>query len=198
MFRQSRQFVSPSRATGRARGFTLVELLLVMFVMSVLVALVVGVGSYVVEQERKKETINTQDRWMSAIEAYRNVTQKYPPTDPNILPSGANEKDNTYRGSMSGKHGLVQYLTGAMDGSLSAKIYAATKAYLGEGSTSTSATLGVLDAYGNPMRYYKDRGLGGKPLMLSAGPDGYFGKTNTTSDADKKQATDNIRSDTRE
>jgi type II secretory pathway pseudopilin PulG len=169
-----------------------VELLLVMFVMSVLVALVVSVGSYVIEQERKKETINTQDRWLAALEAYRNVTRKYPPTDPNILPGGAQEKDYTYHGSMTGKHGLMQYLLGSMDPTLTPKILAATKAYLGEGSSGTMATLGVNDAYGNPMRYYMDKGLGGKPLILSAGPDGDFGVTN------QNKRTDNIRSDTRE
>jgi prepilin-type N-terminal cleavage/methylation domain-containing protein len=182
--------MSQSRVIGTSRGFTLVELLLVMFVMSVLVALVVGVGSYVVELERKKETVATQERWLAALEAYRNVTQKYPDTNTTILPGGTNEKINTYPGSMSD---LVAALQGAKDPSMTAKIYQATKAYVGEGSTgSTTVPLSMNDAYGTPMRYYKDKGVGGKPLILSAGPDADFGVTN-----DKKR-TDNIRSDTRE
>jgi prepilin-type N-terminal cleavage/methylation domain-containing protein len=170
---------------GRPRGFTLVELLLVMFVMSVLVALVVGVGSYVIEQERKEETIAWQNRYLAALEAYRNVTTFYPPTDANLAPTVTPAKDAKYDFSMLL---LLSYLQGsrAGDNLMKTKINAATKSYMGEGNPQTT------DAYGNSMRYYADKGVGGKPLILSAGPDGDFGATITS------KRTDNIRSDTRE
>jgi prepilin-type N-terminal cleavage/methylation domain-containing protein len=180
---------SESCAARIPRGFTLVELLLVMFVMSVLVALVVGVGTYVVESERKEETIATQNRYLAALEAYRNVTREYPPTDPNLAPTVSPPKPSSYADSMNI---LVRWLNGGRHSNpMSKKIYSATKSFLGEGTTPPTT-----DAYGNPMRYYSDKGLGGKPVILSAGPDGEFGVANT--DKDKKKRTDNIRSDTRE
>jgi len=44
------------------------------------------------------------------------------------------------------------------------------------------------DAYGNAIGYIMDGGIGGGPVMISAGPDGYFGGPGGT-------PTDNIRSD---
>lgn len=48
------------------------------------------------------------------------------------------------------------------------------------------------DGYGTPLRYYRTRGIGGKPLLVSAGPDTRFGDA-TNVDAGK----DDIRSDGR-
>jgi hypothetical protein len=87
----------------------------------------------------------------------------------------------------------MQRLTLCLQGSkfsdpMKTKIFNATKSYL-EGTFSDGK-----DAYSNSMRYYKDKGVGGKPLIISAGPDGDYG----TATGSEKKRTDNIRSDTRE
>ncbi len=166
----------PDKTTGagaRRGGFTLVELLVVMFVMSVLVALVVSVGSYVMTQGRKKQTIAKQDRLLAAIDAYRNVTGGVPPH-----PQDAND-------SMSQ---LLDYLLGGHAGDDDARreIVKATRPILG-----TNPSAHGRDTWGATMRYYRDQGVGGKVLIISPGPDGDFGEY----DEDNRE--DNIRSDVR-
>ncbi len=161
---------------GRAGGFTLIELLLVMFVMAVLVALVVGVGTHVIEEGRKTETRDRQNRMLAAIDAYYKVMGKVPPHagDPN---------DSLTE--------LVDHLRGREEGDekLKRDIYKETNAYLGASDGELS-----LDAFNKPMRYYSDRGVGGRPLIISAGPDGEFGDGTTNRERQRRE--DNIRSDT--
>jgi hypothetical protein len=149
----------------------------VMFVMAVLVALVVGVGTRVIEEGRKKETVSRQVRMLAAVDAYFKVMGEVPPHtgDPNE--------------SMTK---LIEYLRGRKegDGKLKRDIYEETKAYLGASDGELS-----LDAFNKPMRYYSDRGVGGRPLIISAGPDGEFGDGTTKQERQRRE--DNIRSDTR-
>lgn len=184
-----------SAVRGRSvrAGFTLVELLLVMFVMSVLVALVVGVGRYVIEQGRKQETINNQDRLIGGIDAFHKVVGQYPEDDPN-------------------GYGLITILVRQLDGdfsrvkppgiktssALTNEIRDSTKVFVGLGTddTGVAAAAYTKDAWGNEMVYYNEGGLGGKPVIISAGPDGDFGFG--VSKLDKEKRKDNIRSDTRE
>jgi len=186
-------------------GFTLVELLLVMFVLSVLVALVVGVGRYVIEEGRKQETITSQDRLMAAIAAYRKVTGEVPASDPNgygnidflvtqlefnlekedLDPSVQPESDFRKRYPQ-----LAPKLWELFPAK--AEIREATTPFLGGAGEGTSFRI---DAYGKEMAYYADRGLGGMPVIISAGPDGQFGMGTGKEEEDKRE--DNIRSDTR-
>ena len=176
----------PAGRRGPREGFTLVELLLVMFVMSVLVALVVGVGRYVIRQGREQETLGNQDRLIAAVDAFRKVLGKYPMHDPN----GTGRIDYLME-QLNGDANTLQLAFRDMSFSedLREEIREATESYLGlggEGSVFES------DAWGHEMLYYRDRGAGGKPLIISAGPDGDFGE-----EVEEKRA-DNIRSDSRE
>jgi prepilin-type N-terminal cleavage/methylation domain-containing protein len=176
-------------------GFTLVELLLVMFILSVLVGLVVGVSWYVIEEGRKKETLSSQKRLMAAIDAYHKVKVSVPDVvyDPDSTSTVPYKKaDPTQVMSR-----LLTFLTtGKIDGILdiNSPIYKATHPFLGNDDGTSLTT----DAYGNSMVYMKDGGVGGKPVIVSAGPDGIFGyeaayKTNPT--LQKQYQKDNIRSD---
>jgi len=75
-------------------------------------------------------------------------------------------------------------------------VYKATKPFLGDDPERSTR-----DAYGNAMIYLKDGGVGGKPVIISAGPDGKFGfggKTDgatTNAPVNKQAQKDNIRSD---
>jgi prepilin-type N-terminal cleavage/methylation domain-containing protein len=175
-------------------GFTLVELLLVMFILSVLVGLVVGVSWYVIEEGRKKETLGSQKRLMAAIDAYRKATGHVPGTAEGV----SYEPDSSTDWKRDPDKHIARLLTclttGKGDGTVAVDVYSplykATHPFLDGVSTT--------DAYGKSMLYLKDGGVGGKPVIVSAGPDGWFGyeaayKTNPT--LQKQYQKDNIRSD---
>jgi prepilin-type N-terminal cleavage/methylation domain-containing protein len=173
-------------------GFTLVELLLVMFILSVLVGLVVGVSWYVIEEGRKKETLSGQKRLMAAIDAYRKVTGSVP----NVVykPDLMSSADPNQVMSLL----LTCLRTGSPTGILdvNSPLYRATLPFLGDESHPPITP--ITDAYGKSMLYLYDGGVGGKPVIVSAGPDGLFGyekayKTYPTQQ--KKYQKDNIRSD---
>jgi prepilin-type N-terminal cleavage/methylation domain-containing protein len=183
------------------RGFTLVELLLVMFILSVLLALVVGVSWYVIEEGRKKETIVRQKNLLAAIDAFRKVTGRVPGENAGDQVTFDPDSSVTYKynaGEMMQK--LSNLLTSGsptnQNPDVTTPLYKATSPFLGQaGGTMTT------DAYGNSMLYIRDGGVGGKPVIVSAGPDGKFGfggKTDgstTNVPANKQQQKDNIRSD---
>ena len=52
----------------------------------------------------------------------------------------------------------------------------------------------IADAYGRSMIYQKDRGFGGSPRIVSAGPDGKFGDEPGLTNRDR-YTSDNIYSD---
>lgn len=180
-------------------GFTLVELLLVMFILSVLVGLVVGVSWYVIEEGRKKETLSSQKKLMAAIDAYRKVMGKVPDKAEGLLYEPDNTNTSTpykYNPDAQMQRLIVCLTTGKGDGAVldvNSQIYKATHPFLGESSTGVTT-----DAYGKSMLYLCEGGVGGKPVIVSAGPDGIFGyeaayKTNPN--MQKQYQKDNIRSD---
>lgn len=176
------------RAAGAARrGFTLIELMMVMFILSVLVALVVGVSWYVIEQGRKIETLSSQRRLMGAIEAYRKATNKLPyryrAGDVEYNP----ESNYTPEAQMTK---LLDVLRGKTP--RNAVATEATKAMLGETGGSLTS-----DAYGKAMIYLSDKGVGGNPVIISAGPDEMFGleKGSYTTQQREQYKKDNVRSD---
>jgi len=129
-------------------------------------------------EPRKEETISNQDRLLAAIDAYRKVTGKFPP-DPD--PSIQSRPE-------SNMAALLKHLGGqaSKDADEGRRIAKATRGFLGRDPDSLTK-----DAWGRTMVYFRDRGLGGKPVIISAGADGEFGSD------DKKRREDNIRSDTR-
>ena len=164
-------------------GFTLVELLLVMFVLAVLVALVVGVGSYVIDEGRKAETLAKMNLLMAAIRTYHDVTETFPA---HIDPNNPNDPNYSIQA-------LVDCLEGRfVDNRLAAEerkkranaIRRVTRPFVDRIVGGSK-----VDAFESMMRYYPDRGAGGRPLILSAGPDGDFG------DRRQDRREDNIRSD---
>ena len=189
----------PGRPSGR--GFTLVELLLVMFILSVLLALVVGVSWYVVEEGRKKETVVRQKNLLAAIDAFRKVTGRVPGeiTTDGIFFDPDSSVTYKYNAGELMTRLLNVLTTGSYSNAnpdINSALYKATSPFLGQASGTM-----ITDAYGNSMLYIKDGGVGGKPVIISAGPDGKFGyggKTDgstTNAPVNKQQQKDNIRSD---
>jgi len=163
----------------------------VMFILSVLVALVVGVSWYVIEQARKTETLNNQRRFMGAVDAYRKVTNKLPyinrAGDVDYNPNSSRPYDYDPDQHMVR---LLKLLRGEYPSN--AAVAEATRAMLGESAGSITS-----DAYGNSMIFLSNKGVGGNPVIISAGPDGVFGYERDLSDQQREQyKKDNVRSDT--
>jgi len=129
----------------------------------------------------KDETISNQDRLVAAIDAYCRAMSEAPP-DVNDDASHVPERNMAF---------LMKHLFGqaATDANKAEEIARATREILG-GDPTTYAR----DAWGNTMIYFRDGGLGCKPVIISAGPDGEFGFAR----GGKEKRRDNIRSDTRE
>ncbi len=123
---------------------------------------------------------------MAAVEAYRKVTDEFPyienARDLDYNPNGtaACQKDPDEH-----MRRLLEVLKGKYDPAVANNT--SIQAMLGD-------TVDGIDAYGNSMIFLSDKGVGGNPVIISAGPDGVFGFE--LDYADDKYKEDNIRSDT--
>ncbi len=179
---------------GRSAGFTIVELLVVMFILAVVVAIITSVGAYVLRIGNERDTASTQRIIMDAVQAYYDNSRpnRYPPD---------RYADDPYDGLVSG-HILLLYLTydkeeieddgGAKPDRRGAKAAQEVLMNLPQEAWDIGDQR-LYDSYGQdpPMRYDADGGLGGKPVLISAGPDRKFSETDT----DLENAADDIRSD---
>ena len=152
-------------------GFTLVEMLTVILVIAVLVTLVVGISSTIIRKANVERTKVTMTAVMSAVQAYQQANGQYPPP----LTPTTDDTDN--------KILMTALLTDAQAGPIASK--------LADDLKGTVPNAIVVDGFGNTLKYLPDGGAGGTPVLISPGPDGDFGDTDTA------KANDNIRSDNR-
>lgn len=186
--RRGRKLHRRRRPKETLRAFTLVELLVVLFILAILVSLAVGVGMYVFGQSSEKQTLASMKVIMQAIEAYYDEgAPKVYPWDKDTSKPAATPVDPNTCGIWLSKclHGKT-----ASGADKTAPVLAAIErlrhlpkdAYRGDSAA-------FVDAWGNPIRYFRDGGLGRQPVLISAGPDGEFG------DKDPNKLKDNVRSD---
>ena len=162
------------------RAFTLIELIIVIAIISILAALIVSGGRYVMSEADRKTTQTIQAITMQAIQVwFDNITPcQYPPGN----------------GDAASPQELFDYLTGNADLNGDGSIDSA--------DAQTSCVLAarefllklpqaafqrgddcIRDGFGEPIRYSQFGGIGGRPVLISNGPDKEFGNE------------DNIRSD---
>ncbi|MCJ7543473.1 MAG: type II secretion system GspH family protein [Phycisphaerae bacterium] len=177
---------------GRS-GFTLIEVLVVIFILSILAAIVGSIAGYVMSSASRQETAATQKVLLAAIQAYYDAgnPKAYPPDH-----YGATGDPNE-----SGKV-LVNFLTGKLDSaepnpdrSQTPAARAATEILLKlpQEAWGGDPNRAVTDGWRNAMRYERDGGLGGRqPVVISAGPNGHFGDPSNAGDPNGE---DDIRSD---
>ena len=134
------------------------ELLVVLFIISILVSLVVGVAKYVYDEAGRKQTQTTQTIVMSAIEAFHDITGDYP--DGNIVDLVRSLKGD----------GVAPPLDAEVKKEAGEKLLELPKDALD--LSTTGAT--IRDGFGYDMQYERDGGLGGRPVLISPGPDGSF------------------------
>jgi len=152
------------QATGRARpAFTLIELMVVIFIIGILVTLVVGISKYVYDEAARRETHGIQEIVVTAIQAFREVDGNYPNDagPPNFAIDVLVDQ-------------LVADISCGYTAEKAAGIQKATREILLKLPTDAFDGNTIYDGFGNEMRYYRDQGLGGGPVVVSAGPDGTF------------------------
>ena len=143
-----RRYGKTGKHANARRGFTLVELLVVMFIMAIIVALIVGVGKYVADQAAIKQTRAAQAVISRAIALYYDQYKFYPNVD------STDKLASALRNSPKAKEMLNK---------------------LSEENLSGSGGI-MADGFGNEMRYKPKGGFGDRPVLISPGPDGEFGE----------------------
>lgn len=185
-FDKTRQ-TSPSRP--RAGGFTLIELLAVIAILAILVSLVVAVGKRIQGIAHRDETLLTMQVLVAGMDAYKDSYTEYPPDHDsgwtNAVPPTGTTNATLLPGDgigvlwmyLTGRHYAGNTCTGAVtDLSAQACVQAAKPKLdkLPPGAAMSPPAPGFKDAFGAMMRYQL---VGGKPLLLSAGPDSTFGSS---------------------
>jgi prepilin-type N-terminal cleavage/methylation domain-containing protein len=208
------------KSRSAAGGFTLIELLVVIAVLAILATLVIGVGKYIYEDAARRQTQTYQDIIMGAIDVYQDETGAYPPEEGTggTRPwAWSSEQGGRWLGYDSvwphtcRSWGLMEALTSvpaakAKLDSLPDDAFARWPIPKGQETGGGWKQLDnddvyrtiFVDAYGQVIDYQRDGGLGGRPVVISAGPDTLFGYDhyeNKQNVAENRQ--DNIRSDER-
>ncbi|MDY7011682.1 MAG: type II secretion system protein [Planctomycetota bacterium] len=172
-----------SSATHSVRGFTLIEMLVVIGIIAVLVMVVVGVSQLVIDKTGKTQTKLNMEVIHQAIEAYSEVKGNYPPDEDDFSDPYPDYSDRDWRAY---KRGVKLY-----DELSSVPQARARLANLGKDAIMNIDGNNVfVDGFDKYMEYFSDHGAGGTPVVISAGGDGRFG-----TDAEPEYKKDNIRSD---
>jgi prepilin-type N-terminal cleavage/methylation domain-containing protein len=166
-------------------GFTLIELMVVIFIIGIMVALVVGVGKYVFDEAARKETRATLALVQAAVDDFREITGDYPADSE---PASTCDDNSAallvwwFQCNGVAQAATIPPLTDAQARQVQAKCRDDCLLKLpGDALDATGQT--IQDAWGTSLTYDADGGFGGKAVVISAGPD-------VTSDTD-----DDIRSD---
>jgi len=163
-------------------GFTMIEMMVVILILMILVTLIVSVGRYVYEDASRKQTQANQAVIIAAIDIYYDTGKEYPSdTDSPASDATIKSSNSLYRG-----------LTGVAGGDPADPAVKAATAKINDLSSDAMDQVDdggtkywvFKDGYDKEMSYDADGGLGGTPVIISAGPDG-----DIATDAD------NIRSD---
>ncbi len=149
------------------RGFTIIEMLAVLFILAIIVALIASVSVYVLNEANKKDTRSSMAVIQDAILLYIDITGVKPTQDGGCTMLFTQLKSNEQ--------------TFAKIKELPDSVF--------QGQNPRSY---FCDAWGKQLRYRQSEGRGGSPVLISAGPDSWFGDE---PGAPSNSAEDNIRSD---
>ncbi len=153
-------------------AFTMVELMVVMLILTVLAAMVVGLGHYVAQKQSRELTKTQQRIIMAATQEYFNVYN----TSPEVSANGPytwslddlSADENAVYGRINTLYGKLADVASCQKILLELPAGSVTRGH-------TSHPGGFVDAYGKYMDYQPSGGMGGAPVLISGGPDGYIG-----------------------
>ena len=214
--REAGSTIRLSQPRRPAIAFTLIEMLVVIFILSILVTLVVGVGNYVYDEAGRKQTQATMAVLANTIDAFHEEFDKYPSDHLSLdddvelcwyltghitVDSADPNSQGAYAWLVGGSPSNQQIidLNNRITNVTRERLVKLSKDAYASGASSTNA---FRDGFGNPIRYNDDAGLGGRPVLISAGPDGLFGWDDPddsggflTPNPDPTKQEDNVRSD---
>ncbi len=217
-----------SAQCGKA-AFTLVELMIVVFILLLLVTLAVSAGRYIILETGNRQTIAWEKTIRDAVDAYYLAERVYPvemttiPAQPTagsgfwLAASWADSINGVHWQAYWRSHGLFTQLNAEPAsreklGILSSEVIdmAVSQISWGGGTCPAPGAHGhtpltpvnggaitnrmvVKDAWGMFLDYRIAGGLGGTPVIISAGPDKIF--DNWTGASGQGTDRDNVRSD---
>ncbi|MCK4625996.1 MAG: type II secretion system protein [Phycisphaerae bacterium] len=160
------------------RGFTLVEMLVVISVVAILLTIVVGVTHIVLARASAEQTRTNMLVILQAIEEYRTVKGDYPPDEADsVAPGGWVDGERNWDAYCRGKKLYEELVSVPQSQAFVAKLDK-------DAIKSIYSSDVFVDGFEKYMEYFSDGGVGGSPVIVSAGTDSDFGTEN-----------DNIRSD---
>lgn len=168
-----------SSHAGRPRrgAFTLIEMLVVVVILVIVITLIVSVGSYIRSSAQEKKVRSWETLIMTAVQAFYDKKHEYPKPDSPDAPSGTpNDAAKTRSKNLYDQLNKLRESQAKLAG-------LPNDAILNEGGKPYFA-----DPNGIAFDYSDTAGMGGGPVIISAGPDKQHGKDNAYED-------DNIRSD---
>jgi prepilin-type N-terminal cleavage/methylation domain-containing protein len=160
-------------ATRTRTAFTMVELMVVMLILTVLAAMVVALGHYTAQKQHRELTRTQQQIIMEALQQYVAVygtapdVPMSPPYPISRLDGMSNEEYYIYA--------RINMLYEALKGVPSCENILQELPEGSETQGSLEDPGAFVDAYGNYMDYQPTGGMGGAPVLISGGPDGYIG-----------------------
>jgi len=165
-----------SRAFARG-GFTLIELMAVIVIVAILAALTVSVGMYLRQDSSRKLTVAAIEVLSSALAAYQDETGTVPsetcPNDKWIVPPLVLTPYNTSEIAQATARSMNLYSQLTTVKSSNDRLASLPK----EVCDQTNKLF--LDGFERPIDYRETGGMGGAPLLISAGADGMFGYPHT-------------------
>jgi prepilin-type N-terminal cleavage/methylation domain-containing protein len=173
-----------NRPRTRRRGFTLIEILVVILILSVLVSLVVGVAKTVRIEVARRRTQSIQDQLVAAIHAYMETHNGAPPSDKLTSPIPAYSSGYGANGGGDPNLWAAQVRNADLYAQLISEpaclkfiqnlppeaVYSPTLPFRGK----TGVYKVFRDGFDTDMDY-RLTGAGGSAVLISAGPDGHFG-----------------------
>ena len=151
-------------------GFTLVEMLVVISIIAILLTIVVGVTQIVLVRASAEQTRTNMQIIHQAIEEYRIVKGEYPPDETDFSGQPSSGELATMRYWKAYKRGKKLYDELVLVPQSQAFVDKLKKDAIKSISTSDV----FVDGFDKYMEYYSDQGVGGTPVIISAGADGEF------------------------
>ena len=189
------QCQNPSAVVYARRAFSLIELLVAIGIIALLAAIGIGVGLKISGQSKNKATKANMILIMNAIEMYNDEAPPLLAEEP--TPPYKPHSRNLYDQIIDNENAKAKLATLPGDA-------------IGEFGPTGSKYRAFADANGREIAFYPNLGLGGTPVLFSAGSDGEFGSINVNGnyykvngttwtageeDERKEAAKDDIRSD---
>ncbi|MCK5114049.1 MAG: prepilin-type N-terminal cleavage/methylation domain-containing protein [Phycisphaerae bacterium] len=167
------------RKTKRPRGFTLIELIIVIAIIAILTAIGLYVGDKVLKASKTKETVANMQIIMHAVEIYQEEYEECPKHNANdsfkgnVLLDIFKYGESPEPSSPNTDHeefwdAKIKPIIDKLPGN----------AFVKTGNTAT----GFKDAFDVPFVFEPAAGLGGTPRLVSSGPDELFGSVRDGSD----------------